>query len=99
MVARAYDLIHGRMGLVEVAREFRKYKTWLRLEDDHDLLLFDAICSDTSHLPFGSTRKFWNKEALAIKDQELRIIESRFRDRALEAARNIVARYESRRDI
>jgi len=95
MIARAYDLIHERIELVDAAREMLVYKFRLRLESDNNFSVFKAICSETAHLPTGKAREqYWDKEALAIKDQELQSIENRFRDRALEAACNIVARYE-----
>ena len=94
MIAHAYDLIHGRMDLVEAARELRNYKFRLRLESDNKFLIFDVIDTQTDHLPIGKPRQFWDKEALKIKDKELRSIETHYRDQALEAARNIVARYE-----
>jgi hypothetical protein len=84
---------------VEAARELLNYKFRLRLESDNNFSVFKAICSETAHLPFGGARQYWEKKALEIKDKELRSIEAHYHDQALEAARNIVARYESRRDI
>src|ERR1700677_4790493 len=74
MIARAYDLIHERTGLVEAARELRKCKFRLRLENDTNFLILNVIDTETDHLPIGKPRQFWDKEALKIKDKELRSI-------------------------
>jgi hypothetical protein len=66
----------------------------LRLEDtDTDLQAFTAIASETAHLPLGSERRFWDAEALRLKDAEIERAAEWARERGLESCRRLVARF------
>jgi len=93
LIARANELIEGRVAVVESAREIRKYGFWFRASDDPDFLTFIAIDSETDHLPVGDVRQHWSKDALEKKDVEIQKAEATYRPRALDAARNLIRKY------
>ena len=93
VVARAGDLLEGRLSVIAAAHHLAKLRFWLRAEDDHDFDIFTAITSDTTHLPVGSEREHWAKDALEAKDVEIRRIEDFYRANALDAARKLQTKY------
>ncbi len=54
-----------------------------------------AIDSESGHLPLGEVRRHWNTEALKIKDVELQSYETRVAERAFQACKSLIARYEA----
>ena len=91
--ARSRDLLDGRLGVIEAARELSKLGFWLRAQNDPDFTTFVAIDSESDHLPVGGVRREWAPDALQRKDAEIRIVEERWRDEALNAARNLLEKY------
>jgi hypothetical protein len=94
LIARANELIEGRIGVLEAARKITLYRFRLRAEKDTDFITFVAIDSETDHLPIGIVRQHWVGEALEKKDLEIEKTETHFRDRALKAARNLIEKYK-----
>ncbi len=82
LVARAEALITGKIELAEAARQIDKYRIWLRAEEDPDFTVFKSLLVETSRPPTD-----------AVEDVKLRAIEAKFRDRALEAAHNLIKTY------
>jgi len=70
------------------------YSGHVRQAIDEDYTVFLGIESETDHLPVGDVRRHWSAEALAQKDVEIEAAEAFFRERALNAARGVIARYE-----
>jgi hypothetical protein len=91
--ARAADFLAGRLDLFLAALEFQKLATWTRLEADHDLRIFAALLSESSHLPIGPERAHWAAEALARKDPEIQAIRGRWVELATKAAENLERRF------
>jgi hypothetical protein len=91
--ARAVDLIEGRLGVIDAARELSKLAFWTDLRNDEDLTTFVAIDSETDDLPVGNVRQYWSAEALARKDIEIRRAEELYRRVALEAAGRLTKRF------
>ena len=63
-------------------------------EDDHDLLSFIGIDSETVDLSVGEERQYWSLEALKEKDVEIKRCEDLDRKTALEACENIIRRWK-----
>ncbi len=61
----------------------------LRLEADTDFTIFQALDSDSDHLPVGPVRHSWSREALESKDREIEVIEARYRSQIFESANRI----------
>jgi len=93
LVDRANELIEGRLGVIESAGEFNKDRFWFRAEKDPDFLIFTLIDSDTDHLPVDSVRQHWGKDTLKQKDIEIQSAETFYRAQAIEAARNLIKKY------
>lgn len=45
---------------------------------DEDWDLFVGIDSEADHLPLNENRKHWNREALARKDVEIKVLQTSF---------------------
>jgi hypothetical protein len=91
--ARAIDLLEGRLGVIEAARELSKLAYWTDLRSDDDLATFVAIDSETDALPVGDVRQYWSAEALQRKDPEIQHAEELYRQVALEAAERLTKRF------
>ncbi len=61
---------------------------------DEELLAFSDIASKTDHLPLGDARSLWAADALILQDAQINEAEDFFRERALDAARILIDRYE-----
>jgi hypothetical protein len=95
VVAIARELLAGRVGVIEAARQidaFRGDRVGLD-EFDPDFVTFLAIESETDDLPVGDTRSHWAADALAQKDLEIARCEALYRAQALEAASHLVTRF------
>lgn len=91
--ARAVDLLEGRAGVIETAREMSKLRFWSGLREDPDLLTFDGIASKTGALPVGEVRKYWASHALAREDVEIERAERLYEASARQAAASLVERF------
>lgn len=97
IVRVARRIVDGSVGVIAGAREmtrvhFRSHSK----ERDEDFIVFVGIDSETDDLPVGEVRKHWSAEALLRKDVEIKAAEDLYRPRALEAARNLIQRYEEK---
>ena len=93
VVARARDLVDGRLGVIACAREMGKLAFWLREENDPSFMLFRAIDSESDSLPVGSEREFWSESALREEDQKIHAFEDSWREDAVQAAKVLLAKY------
>lgn len=91
--ARAVDLLEGRSGIIESARELTRLAFWAGLEEDDDLSTFVGIDSETGSLPVGEVRKLWADYALERYDAEIRRAEELYRPVALESASRLRERF------
>jgi len=92
-LARAKELIAGKIGLTEAAHKIHVYQTWLRAEGDPDFMIFGALFNEVSRHPTGAVREHWVLDALEKEDIEIRAIEAKFQIKAIEAAHNLVKKY------
>src|SRR5262245_15580358 len=93
VVARARDLIEGRIGVIMCAREMSKLAFWLREQNDPDFLIFRGIDSESDALPAGPERQWWSESALREEDEKIRAAEDLWRVAATEAARALIEKY------
>jgi hypothetical protein len=94
IVAAAQSILSGEIGVVAGAYELGSLGRQIGANRDPDFELFIGIDSETDHLPVGEVRKYWNPEALRAKDAELARFESQVRDRAFEACRSLIQKYD-----
>lgn len=91
----AQGILDGRISIIAGARQICEFcGGHLGLdENDPDLITFVGINSETDHLPLGDVRQYWATDALAQKDDEISRCEISYRERALEAAAHLAARF------
>jgi hypothetical protein len=84
------DFIEGSVRLASFAHDL--VPEWAL---DKDFVVLGAFASDTDHLPYGTARQYWSKEALWEADGEIQAREDNNRDAILRACRNIIARFQN----
>jgi hypothetical protein len=95
VVVVAQQLLAGRIGVIEAARQINAFRgDRVGLDGfDPDFVTFLAIDSETDDLPVRESRGHWVADALVRKDLELARCEELYRAQALEAASHLVARF------
>jgi hypothetical protein len=95
VVAIAQELLDGRIGVIDAARQINAFRgDRVALDEfDPDFVTFLAIDSETDDLPVGDVRRHWAADALAQKDLEIARSDELYRSQALEAASHLVARF------
>ena len=94
IVATAQSILSGEVGVVTGARQLCGLGHQIGADRDPDFIFFIGIDSETDHLPIGEVRQHWNPEALRVKDVELADYEARVRERAFEACRSLIQKYD-----
>ena len=65
-------MIDGSLDYLTGAHELTSLRNRAGIpDDDIDFLSFSGVHSETDHLPIGSYRNNWSKEALARHDPEI----------------------------
>jgi hypothetical protein len=95
MLTVARGVVSGDLSCIAAARQPRPIDG-VEPEISAILDVFIGIHSETDALPIGKERAFWNREALARKDEEIKAAEERWRGRALDAAEQLVRLLEHR---
>jgi hypothetical protein len=91
----ARDILDGRVGIIDGAREIRRFcGGHLGFDErDPDLNIFVGIDSETDDLPIGNVRQYWAPDALAQKDVDIARCEGMYRKAALRAASHLITRF------
>ena len=82
-------VLNGELGVIAGSMKLSEMRMDLNKENDPTYDIFALVSSETDHLPTGSSRKYWNSEALRIKDAEIKQIEDLRRSDVLEACKTI----------
>lgn len=91
--ARAFELIDGKISLIDASLALQKLAIWTHAQSDPDLLVFHHVLGDLLGLPIGSERAHWAPHALARDDLKIKVVVDKWHQRALDAARRLVDRY------
>jgi len=91
--ARALELVHGKISLIDAARALHKLSIWTHAQSDPDLSLFSRILDDLLGLPIGAERAHWAVHALAREDLKIKAVVDKWQQPALDAAGRLVDRY------
>lgn len=68
----ALGMLDGTIPYLEGAIELSSLRFELGVsEDDQDFLAFAAVASEVDHLPIGTPRQYWSKEALIRHEPEI----------------------------
>jgi hypothetical protein len=93
IVAICETVLREEIGVIAASRKLSRFGLDLFGGRDADFELFEAIDSETDHLPIDSERQNWSLDALARKDQEIAKAESASRDEAFAAWRKLIERF------
>src|SRR5690349_25126100 len=95
VVAIAQELLDGRIGVIDAARQINAFRgERVALDEfDPDFVTFLAIDSENDDLPVGDVRRHWAADALAQKDLEIARCDKLYRHQASEAASHLVGRF------
>ena len=99
VVAIAQSILDEEIGVIAGSRKLCAYSSGLyRVADgylDEEYFIpFEAVDSETAHLPVDWERKNWSEEALKGKDVEIAEFEAKSKERIFEACRVLIRRYE-----
>ena len=94
IVATAQAVLEGNLGIIEGSRKLSPYRFDVKAEKDPDFIFFVGLDSETDHLPLGEVHKKWNPEILKQKQAEINSYESSFKEKAFEACRNLIKKYQ-----
>jgi hypothetical protein len=95
VVATARDFLVGNISVTEAARRLVGLAHELGAAFEDPFLTFVGIDSETDTFPLGEVRNNWNPDALLKEDAEREFYEASVRERALEAAGEILQRYDT----
>ena len=86
----ANDILENKIGIIEGARELNHFQFGYNLENNKSLLFFVGVASETDHLPVDVVREKWNKDALLIKDKEIKEVEDYYKNAVTKACRELI---------
>jgi hypothetical protein len=97
VVSLAEDMLAGRLSFLEGAsRMFGLERDVGGVTfPDSDFTAFDAIVSETDHLPLERVKPLWQPEAIAKMEPEYKQKEEWARSFASQACRNLIKRFKS----
>lgn len=93
IVAICEATLAEEIGIIAASR--RLSALGLELFDGHqeDFIMFDAVDTETDHLPVDKERKNWSAEALKRKDAEIAEAEASYKDEVFAACRKLIERF------
>ena len=93
IVAICEAVLAEEIGIIAASR--RLSALGLKLFDGRheDFVLFDAVDSETDHLPVDIERKNWSAEALKRKDEEIAEAEAVYKNDVMAACRKLIDRF------
>ena len=93
IVAICEATVAEEIGIIAASR--RLSALGLELFDGHheDFVMFDAVDTETDHLPVDIERKNWDAEALKRKDAEIAKAEALYKINVIAACRTLIERF------
>jgi hypothetical protein len=92
----AVKMLEGSIDYLEGSIEICALKFELDLPNsDEDILAFVGISSETDHLPIGSVRALWSKEALLRLEPEIESTIRWAKEVSIANCKNLVVRFGS----
>ena len=93
IVAICEAALAEEIGIIAASR--RLSALGLKLFDGHDedFIMFDAVDSETDHLPVDTERRNWDAEALKRKDAEIAEAETFYKNDVIAACRKLIERF------
>jgi hypothetical protein len=95
IVKIAKDILSGETGIAEGARLLCPLGHSLQeIESVPEFLIFDAVVSETDHLPVGIEGELWSKSVLQTKQEELSQVERRYTEKVFSVCKAIIEKCE-----
>lgn len=93
IVAICEAVLAEKIGIIAASRTLSALG--LELFDGHDEVfsMFDAVDTETDHLPVDIERRNWSAEALRRKDAEIAEAEAFYKNDVIAACRNLIERF------
>lgn len=95
ITAAARELLTGSISITEAARRIIGPAYELGSAIEEPFATFLGIDSETDAFPLGTVRDLWSPSGLQRQDAERARYETKVRERALEACREILRRFEA----
>jgi hypothetical protein len=93
IVAICEAVLAEEIGIIAASRHLSALGSELLDGHDEDFRTFDAVDSETDHLPVNIERRNWSTEALKQKDVEIAETEALYRNNVIMACRKLVERF------
>lgn len=92
----ASAMLDGSISYLEGAIELSVLRFEVGLPaDDKDFLVFSGVSSETDHLPIGTARQHWSKEALARHEPEVQQSIAWAKEVSLSECKSIIERFKA----
>lgn len=78
---------------IENVQRMAAYGYNMREQKNEAFRFFFHLCKETSNLPAGKARQYWDKDALLLKDEEIREIEAYYHGETIKYSTQIYAKY------
>ncbi len=94
--AVARGMLEGSIHYLEGAIQLSSLRFEIEVaEDDKDFLVFSGVSSETDHLPLGSARDHWSKDALERHEPEIQQTIKWAKEISLSECKSIVGRFSA----
>ncbi len=93
IVAICEAVLAETIGIIAASRTLSALGLELFDRHDEDFIVFDAVDSETDHLPVDLERKNWSAEALKRKDAEIAEAEALYKNDVIAACRKLIERF------
>ncbi len=93
IVAICEAVLAEEIGIIAASRRLSALGMELFDGHDEDFIMFDAVDTETDHLPVDKERKNWSAEALKRKDAEIAEAEAFYKDEVFAACTKLIERF------
>ena len=93
IVAICEAALAEEIGIIAASRRLSTLGLELFERRHEDFITFDAVDTETDHLPVDKERKNWSAEALKRKDAEIAEAEAIYKNNVIAACRKLIERF------
>ena len=93
IVAICEATLAEEIGIIAASRRLSALGLELFDGRHEDFIMFDAVDTETDHLPVDIERKNWSAEALKRKDAEIAEAEASYKNDVIAACRKLIERF------
>jgi hypothetical protein len=93
IVAICEAVLAEEIGIIAASRRLSALGLQLFGRRHEDFITFDAVDSETDHLPVDTERRNWSAEALGRKDVEIAQAEASYKNNVIAACRKLIEQF------